>query len=320
MTEASHNLSPGESAREQASYWFTRREQISSDPVARHRFEQWREADPEHAAAYVELERLWDNQAFALALQSLDVDLAVPASRSRRRSMSRYFATAAALLLMLGIGWMAEVPMRLQADHLTAMAQVERLELADGSHIVLGSNSAISTAFDGKSRHIRLLRGDLYIEAFHDAERPLVIDTGEARVTVVGTRFSVSKRENHTTVAVREGRVRFANNTGEDNLLQAGNWQQLQDNHLQPMHQDGGERQMAWINGRLSFQDAPLAEVLNELRRYYPAPILLFNDTAAAQRVSGNYQLDEPQAVVQALSKVTATQVTRLPGGALIVR
>ncbi|MCE6984168.1 iron dicitrate transport regulator FecR, partial [Pseudomonas frederiksbergensis] len=84
---------------------------------------------------------------------------------------------------------------------------------------VLGSNSAISTAFDGQSRHIRLLRGDLYIEAFHDAARPLIIDTGEARVTVVGTRFSVSKRDKQVTVAVREGRVRFANNAGDNNLL-----------------------------------------------------------------------------------------------------
>ncbi|PJY97241.1 MULTISPECIES: FecR family protein [Pseudomonas] len=323
MTEASPLLIPGESAREQASYWFAHRAQIASDQATRQRFEQWRGADAEHDAAYAELEALWNNRAFEQALQSLEVDLGLPPApvqRSWRRPMRQYLATAAAVLLMLGAGWMADVPMRLQAEHLTAIAQVEHLELADGSHIVLGSNSAISTAFDGQSRHIRLLRGDLYIEAFHDAARPLIIDTGEARVTVVGTRFSVSKRDKQVTVAVREGRVRFANNAGDNNLLLVGNWQQLKAGHLQPAHQEGGERQMAWINGRLSFQDAPLADVLSELRRYYPAPILLFNSTAATQRVSGNYQLDEPLAIVQALSKVTATQVTRLPGGTLVVR
>lgn len=310
-------------AREQASAWFTQREAIAGNPLLRQRFEQWRNADPQHGAAYAELETLWNARAFEQALQALAVDLELPPApaRNARRSITRrVFATAAALLLMFGVGWIGDVPMRLQADHLTAIAQVERLELADGSHIVLGSHSAISTEFDGAQRRIRLLRGELYVEAFHDTSRPLVIDTGESKVTVVGTQFSVSKNRDAVTVAVREGRVRFASDAGEDSLLQAGNWQQLKDHHLQPVHLEGSERQMTWTTGRLSFQDQPLAEVLEQLRRYYPAPILLFNDTAARQKISGNYQLDDPQAVVQALSKVTATQVTHLPGGTLLIR
>ena len=62
------------------------------------------------------------------------------------------------------------------------------------------------------------------------------------------------------------------------------------------------------------------AQVLDELQRYYPAPIVLLNERAAQQNVSGSYQLDDPQAVVQALVKVTASHLTRLPGGALLIR
>jgi transmembrane sensor len=63
-----------------------------------------------------------------------------------------------------------------------------------------------------------------------------------------------------------------------------------------------------------------LVQVLKEIQRYYPAPILLFNDAAAGERVSGNYQLDDPLAIVQALSKVTSTHAQRLPGGILVIR
>lgn len=323
MTERPRHASAQQCAQEQASDWFSQRQALEHDPCLRQRFEQWRNVDPEHANAYQAMENLWNDRAFEQALQDLASDLELPpavVARPRRRATQRYLAVAAALLLMLGGGWMTDLPLRLQADHLTATGKIEPLDLADGSHIVLGSHSAISTDIDKHHRRIRLLRGELYVEAFHDPTRPLTIEAGHATVTVVGTRFSVSQRGDEVTVAVREGRVRLTSATGDSSLLQAGNWQQLTDRQLQPLHQDGGERQMAWTSGRLSFQDAPLAQVLGELRRYYPAPILLLDNNAARQRVSGNYQVDDPLAIAQALSKVTQTRITRLPGGVLLVR
>ncbi|MBK5540526.1 FecR domain-containing protein [Pseudomonas sp. TH05] len=320
MTEQRPHAPPSAALRAQASHWFSQREAMAHNPLLRQRFEQWHAADPQHAAAYAELQALWNASAFEQALQHLALDLELPPARPRVRHHRRWLASAAALVLMLGAGWMADVPLRLQADHLTAVAQVQRLELADGSHVVLGGDSAISSEINDRQRHIRLLRGELYVEAFHDTTRPLTIEAGESTVTVVGTQFSVSRREQGVTVAVREGRVRFANHGGQQALLQAGNWQQLRDGQLQALNLEGGERQMAWVNGRLSFQDRPLAEVLGELRHYYPAPILVLDDRVAQSRVSGNYQLDDPLAVAQALSKVASAQLTRLPGGILVIR
>ncbi|VVN55594.1 hypothetical protein PS687_02066 [Pseudomonas fluorescens] len=310
-----------DTVREQAADWFAQRDEMARNLITRQRFEQWRATDPRHASAYAELETMWENRAFEQALKDLAVDLELPPPPlTAKPPRMRLMAAAAAVLLALGVGWMTDVPMRLQADHMTDVAQLERFDLEDGSHIVLGSHSAISTAFDGAHRRIKLLRGELYVEAAHDANRPLSIETAEASVTVVGTQFSVSQRGSGVTVAVRQGQVRFADRKGEQSLLQAGNWQQLRDGQLQPLSLEGSERQMAWINGRLSFQNAPLAQVLEEIRRYYPAPILLFNDAAAGERVSGNYRLDDPLAIVTALSKVTSTQVQRLPGGILVIR
>ncbi|MGC5700772.1 FecR domain-containing protein [Pseudomonas sp. NFXW11] len=320
MTE--HPTAPSSDAlRDQASYWFTQREAMAHNLLLRQRFEQWRSADGQHAEAYRAVENLWQASAFEQALEHLALDLDLPAAPPRKvRRPARWLATAAALLLMLGVAWVGDLPLRLQADHLTGIAQLERFDLADGSHIVLGSDSAISSNFSASHRRIRLLRGELYIEAFHDQSRPLTIEAGSATVTVVGTRFSVSRQAEGVTVAVREGRVRLAEQNGQQSLLQAGNWQRVQDHQLQPLNLEGSERQMAWVNGRLSFQNTPLAEVLGQVRRYYRAPILLFNPLAGQQQVSGNYQLDDPLAIVQALSKVSAIQLTRLPGGILLLR
>ncbi len=114
----------------------------TSSPVSA--FEQWRAADPLHATAYAEVETLWENRAFEQALKDLAVDLELPPSPvTTKPPKTRFVAAAATLLLALGIGWMADVPMRLQADHMTDVAQLERFDLEDGSHIVLGSHSAI---------------------------------------------------------------------------------------------------------------------------------------------------------------------------------
>lgn len=324
MTEHLSAL-PGDAIREQASYWFTQREAMTHNLPLRQRFEQWRNSHAQHAEAYRALEDLWQASAFEQALEQLALGLDLPAAPApatprRKRHRTRWLAAAATVLVMLGAGWFGDLPLRLQADHLSAVGELQRFDLADGSHIVLGSDSAISSDFSNTRRRIQLLRGELYVEAFHDPSRPLTIEAGSATVTVVGTRFSVNRQADGVTVAVREGRVRLADENGQQSLLQAGNWQQLQGHRLQPLNPEGSERQLAWINGRLSFQDAPLAQVLQELQRYHRAPILLFNADAAQQKVSGNYQLDDPQAIVRALSKVTATELTRLPGGILVLR
>ena len=311
---------PSEHVQHQASDWFAQREEMAQQPALRQRFEQWRQATPEHAAAYQTLETLWQSHEFEQALRSLDLDLPAATARPARTPRKTWLvATAAMLLMMLTSGWLSDLPMRLRADQITAVAEVRRITLEDGSQIVLGSHSAISTDINNDHRRVRLLRGELYVEAFHDPSRPLTITAADATVTVVGTQFSVGLQGSDVTVAVREGKVRFAGQTGEHSLLLAGNWQQLKNTHLQAVNTEGAERQMAWVKGRLSFQDQPLAQVLNTLARYYPHPIVLFNGDAAEHRVSGNYQLDNPVAIVQALNKVTSTQLTRLPGGMLVI-
>lgn len=315
MTE--HELATCE---EQALVWFTRGLDAPLSAEQQQHFQDWLTARPEHADAYARVESLWHASAFENALRDLEAELPpvtthIPPVRSRTRWTR--FATAAALVLALGT-WLGDVPLRLQADYLTATGEQQRITLADGSHILLGSNSALAADIDTDHRALRLLRGDLYIEAAHDSQRPLRIEAGDARIEVVGTRFSVSLRKDDTAVAVDEGKVRLSAPAGESSLLEAGAWQHLRAGRLGEHHREGSAEQHGWTEGRLIFQDRPLAEVLGELGRQRVAPILLFGD-AGTLRVSGNYKLDDPDAVVAALVRLSEAQLTRLPGGVLIV-
>ncbi|MHA6197284.1 FecR family protein [Pseudomonas wadenswilerensis] len=318
---------------EQALVWFTRSLDAPLPADQQQAFLDWLDASPANAEAYARVENLWQADSFENALRDLEADLntaAPPApapvgaglpakarkAGSRRQRWPAY-ATAAALLLALGT-WLGDLPLRLQADYLTATGEQQRITLADGSKVLLGSNSAISAHIDDDQRTLHLLRGDIYLEAAHDTLRPLRIKADEALVEVVGTRFSVSLREDDVGVAVDEGKVRLSNSFGAYSLLGAGAWQHLRADRLGELHLQGSAEQHGWTEGRLIFQDRPLAEVLEELGRQRRAPILLFGDTGTL-RVSGNYKLDDPEAVTAALARLAGAQLTRLPGGLLIV-
>ena len=314
---------------EQALVWFTRSLDAPLSADQQRRLQDWLDARPEHAEAWARVHDLWQADSFEQALRELESNLAttphpvgtssLAKARKTGPAKSRWlpWATAATILLTLGT-WLGDLPLRLQADYLTATGEQQRITLADGSRLLLGSNSALAADIGTDHRNLRLLRGDLYLEAAHDSQRPLRIKADEALVEVVGTRFSVGLRDDAVTVAVDEGRVRLSNAAGDTSLLDAGSWQHLRHGRLAERHGQGGADQHGWTEGRLIFQDRPLAEVLKELGRQRVAPILLFGE-AGKLRVSGNYKLDDPETVVAALARLGNAQLTRLPGGVLIV-
>jgi len=311
-----------DTCEEQALVWFTRGLDAPLSADQQQAFLDWLDASPANAEAYARVENLWQADSFEQALRDLETSLpdvaATPLAQARaRRQRWAPWASAAAIVLALG-SWLGDLPLRLQADYLSASGEQQRITLADGSKVLLGSDSAISTHIDANQRSLRLLRGDLYLDAAHDTRRPLRIEADAARVEVVGTRFSVSLRDDDVRVAVDEGKVRLSTPAGDASLLGAGAWQHLQDGRLGELHAQGSAEQHGWTEGRLIFQDRPLAEVLKELGRQRRAPILLFGD-AGSLRVSGNYRLDDPEAVVAALARLASVQLTRLPGGVLIV-
>jgi len=85
------------------------------------------------------------------------------------------------------------------------------LTLADGSRVVLGARSVLHfdpTGSAGKA--LRLECGSAAVEAApQPAGRPLVIDTEQARLTVLGTRFRLYAGQGDSRVELEEGKVQF---------------------------------------------------------------------------------------------------------------
>jgi transmembrane sensor len=294
-------------------------------------FSQWLRADPAHARAYAQAQVIWelsegpartlaDEEAFALQgyLNAMD--------RPRRKSLVRgagVLALAASLLLMvsLGTGWQ---PQRwiadLGADYVSAPGEIRTVTLADQSQVTLDADSAIAVDFSQGERHVQLRRGAGFFSVTHTGA-PFVVEAEQGEARVLGTQFEVRLQPHGAQVTVLSGRVGVtAQREGEQQILTAGQQVAYGQGAAQKWHAVDSEAQLAWRQGWLTYYKTTLADVVQDLRRYYPGRIVLLDDELAARKISGSFPSKDPQAVLSSLQGVLGFEQHQVLGHLIILR
>jgi transmembrane sensor len=277
---------------EQASDWLFRMHDAAGEERTKAALQVWLGADPRHQVAWRLACQAWK----ATEAVPSDVVAAVP----RRRGRVRYAALALAACLA-AVALVPSLVMRVRADLVTIAGQSGQVQLADGSRVVLGGDSAISHDFSAKDRSVSLWRGEAYFEVTPDRTRPFVVRGDGVTVTVTGTAFGVDLGKETTTVAVTQGSV-LVGVHGEDFRLVPG--QSL------AIDQVSGEVRRrpidpadvaAWRRGRLVAGDQTVSAVVDSIRRHYSGFIVLTDSGLGGRRVTGLYDLADPERALRAL-------------------
>lgn len=288
---------------EQAADWHARL-QGDADQAVWLEFTQWLEADPAHRAAYDQVEALWrqldgvpaDQRATVIDLAGRRKPAPAPAGLSRRWFLGGAAAAAAALAVTL-TGQYATAPAPQIFE--TGPGQRQTAKLADGSSITLNSGTRLTVAMADDRRAIVLERGEALFDVARDPARPFTVAAGERLVTVVGTAFNVRNLDRAVTVTVTRGLVDVGDaDGGAKQRLTPG--QQISARAGQapgPVTSVDAQAVTAWTEGRLSFDNAPLPQVLAELSRHYPLPMRA-EGGAATLHFSGVLRLDGDQATL----------------------
>ncbi|PMU12291.1 MULTISPECIES: FecR family protein [unclassified Pseudomonas] len=318
-------------AQEQAAFaWLSLlHDQPSSGDQAT--FSHWLQADPAHAEAYAQAQVVWeltetpartlaDEEAFALQgyLSAMN--------RSRRTRVLRWsgaLAMAACMVLMIGVGagwqpsrWVDD----LGADYVSAPGEIRTVTLADQSHVTLDADSAIAVDFSRGERRVELRRGAGFFSVTHTGE-PFVVDAEKGQARVLGTQFEVRLQPLGAQVTVLSGRVGVtADRHAEQQILSAGQQVAYGEGSAEKLHAVDSEAQLAWRQGWLNYYKATLAEVVQDLGRYYPGRIVLLNDELAARRVSGSFPSKDPLAVLSSLQGVLGFEQHKVLGHLIILR
>ncbi|MFC5355665.1 FecR family protein [Azospirillum himalayense] len=312
---------------DEALTWFVTLLDAPVDPDTRAAYQAWRNRDPRHAAAFDRLSSLGampELQAATFAHQPRSAPSpAAPRSATRRRFGGwRASLAAAALLLAIGVHLQPTLALRLTADHRTAAGERREIALPDRSLLILDTDSAVALDFAEGRRHVRLLRGQAYFDVVSDPAHPFRVTAGFSEVEVTGTAFTVRSDSGRDAVFLERGRVSVSRREPPDqtvSLVPGDRVTATVDGLSAPARPDPAVA-LAWKDGRYVFHDQPFAAVIDTIRRYHGAPIVLIGDRLAGARVSGNYRLDDPIAAIRSLADVVGARLTELPAGIILLR
>lgn len=281
--------------------WLLRLQESPSDKALRAKAEAWRNQDADHARAWKRAERAWQWAAGGSAIEK--APRLAPKGTGRKPAYSRRYALAAMLGLAMTVVAGALVWSG-RADYTTATAELRQILLEDGTRIDLSAESAVDISFTASRRTVTLLKGEAFFDVRPDAMRAFDVQAGNLSVTVVGTAFNVRLSPGLTTVAVTEGVVetRYAGQQTPLARLTRGDAVAVgrKDGDVQRM-QVSAEDVAPWRNHQIVVHGVPLGEVVADIRRY-SGKWIIFDDAAfAGQRVTGVYDLREPDRALRLL-------------------
>ncbi|NPD16065.1 DUF4880 domain-containing protein [Xinfangfangia sp. D13-10-4-6] len=320
---------PGDAARveREAIAWFTR---MNGRPTMTEQrdFDHWLAASQSHVMAYQSVVQMLENIGPGGAgFASGGEDLALPLQRieAHRQKKSRQLAarivTGGILSAVLGFWIWLEHPNALQnlgADYATARAERARFVLADGSEVLLDADSALDVDFTPGERRVHLLRGSAAFTV-RPSDQPFIVAAGKGEARVLGTVFDVSLLgDQQVTVTLASGSLQVTTGGGGV-LLSPGQSVSYDNQALRPVEAVDIAERTAWHEGRLIFNDAPLADVLEQIGRYRRGRIVITDAALGARRVSGNISLENADAALQALQTSVGFSLTSIAGRVVIV-
>ncbi|WP_233272920.1 FecR domain-containing protein [Paraburkholderia acidisoli] len=298
----------------QAASWLVRMQEAALSPHEHAEFERWRAQSEAHRDAWSRAERV--RATFASVPPGIAADAVGQLRDRQRRSALRGLG---ALLIGAPVAWFASraLPWRdWTADYRTATGEQKRIELADGTRVLLDTATAIDVSFDGDTRRLRLVSGRVRVTTGHDPGaaryRPFVVETAQGTAQALGTRFTVRTGEpapDATTVSVAEGVVVLKPAGGSAlQMLRAGQQAGMLATGTTAV-EPAAAGASSWEQGMLMAQNQRLADVLAELARYRHG-VLHCDPAVAALRVSGAFPLDDIDASLSLLARTLPVQLT----------
>ena len=306
--------------RDEAARWFVRLQEPAIALDEYRRFEQWLNQHPPHRDEFQMLQQLW-SAADLLPAARLHALCEAPPARQKRRPLARYAVAASVLAVALGLGLFSGLDdhATFSADYATAPGERRHVALPDGSVIDLNSRSRVQVHFEKARRGIVLAQGEAMFSVEHDRHRPVVVEAGNGRITVIGTRFDVRRDVGETRVVVEQGTVHVqGRNAVDDDLvsLTAGLGTRVDaQGKVAAAYAVNPADLTAWRSGKLVFNNASLRDVVEEVSRYRDKPLTVGNDKVSELRLTSVFRSDDTDALLRALPSILPVVVRTLDDG-----
>ena len=285
-----------------AAQWLARRDAGKWSDAQQRELEAWLAASTAHRVAFLRLESVWNRTHRLGALRGPELR---PAANRRHFAWAVAAGVAAVAVLATGAGW--HWLGRDATDFRTAVGERKPVVLADGTRVVLNTDTRLRSEIGSSGRGARLDQGEAYFEVAHDAAHPFVIDAGDCTVTVLGTKFDVRRDGGTVRVTVVEGKVRVTprgDAAGDHQVVLVADDSAVATTVSAIVaHRSAVDtaHALTWRSGRLSFDDTTLEAVALEFNRYNARKLVVEGDRAAGIRIGGSFDATNLEAFAHLL-------------------
>jgi transmembrane sensor len=292
-------------------------------------FREWISRSPQHRREIKRLSALWSDL-------NVMTELAVPVKDNQQTVSDKWLLRGAvfALVVVLSIAetvfyFRPQTPAASNVVYSTSIGEQKPVTLADGSKVLLNTDSRIQVDYGAQQREVHLLRGEAYFEVAHNARRPFLVYAGANIVRAVGTAFAVYLKKQDVEVVVTEGTVEVsatangsggpaAKNTSKPTTkladIKAGQRAAFNQEveSIQPVMPLEIKRKLSWREGVLSFSGEPLEQVVAEVTRYTSVTIVISDPAISNVRIGGYFKVGETEAMLEALETSFGVRVNRV--------
>ena len=309
---------PNDIARAKAAEWFARL--LASDVDARdlEAFERWCAASEDNADAYAavaadhELARLLaDDPEIAAATRKARIAFAGRGRSAGVRRWASLAAAAAAVVVAGAIGWRIYGGIATTQALATAVGEQHTIALADGTRLVLDTNTRVDVRLGRDARELVLREGRIDVDVGRDP-RPFSVASGRGVVRDIGTRFEVERHGEDVAVTLLSGAVNVSlPDAGEAKLAPGQKARFGATGGIVVAQAEAVEDAARWTEGTLVFKQRRLGDLIAEVNRYSTVQIRLADRSLEDLRVSGVFRVGDQTALLEALRKGWSISTTR---------
>lgn len=273
--------------------------------------ERWMAADPRRRGALLQAQAAWI---------SLDQPACVPARRGvHRRAIVTAAGGAMAASIVAGLVWLSN-----GTRYRTALGEVRRVPLADGSSATINSDTELEVRLASRRREIRIASGEAWFRVARDPARPFVVEAGQVVVQAIGTAFSVRRRESGADILVTEGEVEVwaAQADGYRTSLVAGQSAFFGDNASISVSRQGTaavDRALAWRAGSIDLSGQTVAAAVADFNRYNRRKLVLADHRLADELIDGLFRTDDPEGFARTIHESFGVDVDMSASGEIVI-
>ena len=247
------------------------------------------------------------------------------------RSFGALLRIAAAAILIVGgmMLWQSIRSSRGDAagqTFATTVGERRQLVLKDGTKVLLGPTSRLVVFFgDQDGDRLVKLDGVAYFSVVHDAAHPFTVKAGSFRIQDVGTAFAVESDDSAgTRVVVDSGSVALGagdQDPAASAVLNARDRATVDMKGRVIVERSAvSDDDLAWVQGRLVFRDAPLILVGAELYRWYGVRLRVADSSLANLHLTASFSGEPVDRVLNVIALSLGARIERQGNVAILHR